>query len=145
MKTTRVILAIIFWLAFANQVLANDDVQFCQSLKDFAKQANKSYPAKADAVTENIQIVVNCATKVVFYIKRLLIDHNDFQNGWRRRQLLKHHQLHCNKVGLASQSGWTVRTQTQKANFNHLITLETNPEDCNITSERIPATVHLFG
>ena len=131
MNATRVILSSIFLMILSSQASADEETQLCKVFKDSAVQINKTLPSKADHATENSQFVVNCATKTVLWVKRLLVDHNKFQSGRQERQLVKHHQLHCNKVGLASQHGWTARTRLHQTNYNYLMTIETTPQNCN--------------
>lgn len=129
-EKTLLIVLLVFLALLVSPANAGAETPICRELEAFAAKTNKTLPAMADPITENIQFVVNCATRVVMYVKRLLVDPGTFKPGWEIRQLRKHHQLHCNKDGLASQFGWTVRTQMHRANSEYLITMETTPKDC---------------
>jgi hypothetical protein len=107
--------------------------ELCQEFQQIEKKINAEAPKQIDKATELVQIRVNCEVRTVAYIKRLLVDHDLFVDGWRTRKQRQHNQLHCNLNGLASKSGWTVQDVMYDVNYNWLIEFLTTPEICNKT------------
>lgn len=109
--------------------LANAD-EACVKAKQLELQWNADMPKKIDEFTEIIQIIVNCDTKVFSYKKRVLAEGSKFPSAMHERKQRQHTQLHCNKDGLASVSGWTAMDVIYDVNYEYMFTLTTSPEHC---------------
>ena len=127
------LLVLLFSLLFLSSpsILADANSSFCNAALEYEDEINKTLPRKIDEFTEVIQISVNCDNKVLKYTKRILADESQLSEGWDNRKQRQHTQLHCNKDGMARLEGWTAMDVIFDKDYNYLITLETNPEDCN--------------
>lgn len=124
----KLFLGVVFLLVFISSNAHAESV--CDTFKRFEAETNKDTPRKVDFATELIQVRVNCELKIINYVKRLLVDSDKFKSGWRERKQRQHHQLHCNKDGLASNMGWTARDTLYNSNYTLAQELETTPHDC---------------
>ena len=104
--------------------------ELCNEFRHLEKQWNSKLPEIIDEHTELVQIIVNCETRVVSYRKRILVTKDVLPSGIHDRKQRQHTQLHCNKNGLASKSGWTAMDVIVDINFSYLFTLKTTPNDC---------------
>jgi hypothetical protein len=120
-----------FFLLSSHSVFGGANSSFCNAALEYEDEINKTLPRKIDEFTEVIQISVNCDNKVLKYTKRILADESQLSEGWDTRKQRQHTQLHCNKDGMARLEGWTAMDVNFDKDYNYLITLETNPEDCN--------------
>ena len=125
------ILLFSFFLLSSHSVFGGANSSFCSAALEYEDEINKTLPRKIDEFTEVIQISVNCDNKVLKYTKRILADESQLSEGWDTRKQRQHTQLHCNKDGMARLEGWTAMDVNFDKDYNYLITLETNPEDCN--------------
>tara|TARA_B110000967_G_C18311924_1_gene283432 strand:- start:120 stop:512 length:393 start_codon:yes stop_codon:yes gene_type:complete len=125
------ILLFSFFLLSSHSVFGGANSSFCNAALEYEDEINKTLPRKIDEFTEVIQISVNCDNKVLKYTKRILADESQLSEGWDTRKQRQHTQLHCNKDGMARLEGWTAMDVNFDKDYNYLITLETNPEDCN--------------
>ena len=127
------LLLIIFMLVFSQKASANENntSSLCKDLQNLEVELNKKFPSQIDETTEMIQFSVNCDTTTVKYTKRILVDLNLFNDGWETRKQRQHTQLHCNAQGMASNSGWTAMDVIYNKDFEYIVTLTTEPKDCN--------------
>ena len=127
------VLLIIFMLVLSQKASANENntSSHCKDLQNLEVELNKKFPSQIDETTEMIQFSVNCDTTTVKYTKRILVDLNLFNDGWETRKQRQHTQLHCNAQGMASNSGWTAMDVIYNKDFEYIVTLTTEPKDCN--------------
>lgn len=102
----------------------------CAELLEYEARTNAQLPRRLDRATEVIQLRVNCENLVVTYVKRLLVDPAVMAPSWRDRKQRQHTQLHCNRQGLASQSGWTAMDILYGPDYAPLAEFTTRPSDC---------------
>ena len=124
---------IIFMLVLSQEATAdeNNTSSYCKDLQNLEAELNKKFPNQIDETTEMVQFSVNCDTTTVKYTKRILVDLNLFNEGWETRKQRQHTQLHCNAQGMASNSGWTAMDVIYDKDFEYIVTLTTEPKDCN--------------
>jgi hypothetical protein len=125
-KMKLLLLTFLFSL-FITPAYADD---LCNELLQIEKTINAETPKQIDSATELIQIRVNCENETISYIKRIIADHELFKDGWKIRKQRQHSQLHCNKDGISSISGWTAIDIIYDKNFDYLTEFITNPNNC---------------
>lgn len=101
----------------------------CKELLKLEKKMAKSLPKKISNVTTVVEMSVNCDTKVVKYVKHMTTPKSIFPKGMVERKQRQHTNLHCNKVGLAT-NGWTALDQVFDVNLDLVMELITRPSDC---------------
>jgi len=117
-------------LLFTPTAYSQSDVEYCADFKGFEQKINKDLPRKVDEFTELISVSTNCDSKVIKYVKRILVSGDKLQGGWQERKQRQHTQLHCNKDGLSSVAKWVAMDVVYDKDYKYLITLETRPNNC---------------
>jgi len=123
----RTLLLLIFMFLSVNAFSDNACNTYLKIEKDFSKKT----PMKIDSATELTQLRVNCSTKSLNYIKRIIIKDVVLAKGWEIRKQRQHTLMHCNKAGLASTIGWTAIDTIYDEDYKYLTTLITKPTDCD--------------
>ena len=103
----------------------------CDDFLRLEATINRELPRAIDHATELVQVLVNCELQSLTYVKRLLVDESALAREWYPRKLRQHHQLHCNKRGLASVEGWTARDMLYSEDKVTLLAeFTTTPANC---------------
>lgn len=103
----------------------------CDDFLRLEATINRELPRAIDHATELVQVLVNCELNSLTYVKRLLVDETTLAREWYPRKLRQHHQLHCNKRGLASVEGWTARDMLYSEDKVTLLAeFTTTPQHC---------------
>lgn len=124
-------MALLLSMFVSDKALAQQNV--CDAFLRAEQEMNRGLPQRTDAVTEMVQVRVNCELRIVSYIMRLTIDESGLAQGWQERKIRQHHQLHCNSNGLARTTRWTARTVLHSASVPPRLLQEliTTPRDCD--------------
>jgi len=103
----------------------------CEDFLRLEATINRELPRVIDHATELVQVLVNCEMQSLTYVKRLTVDERTLAKEWYPRKLRQHHQLHCNKRGLASVEGWTARDMLYSEDKGTLLAeFTTTPQQC---------------
>lgn len=116
-------------LFMASPALAQD--RTCQEYRQFAAKVSATLPTRIDEYTMLRAVDVNCESKVLKMTKDLTVPEDDMAVGWRERKQWQHTQLNCYKEGTASKARWTAVDEIYDNDGNLLVTLQTQPSDCN--------------
>jgi len=111
------------------------DADICAFIEKLESDFAKKMPMKVDEITTAIAMTVNCQTKVQVWKKQISVTAEDLASGWEERKQRQHSQLHCNRQGLASASGWTVIDNVYDKDFSLIATLKTTPSSCKLRME----------
>ncbi len=121
-------ISILFLFLFTSPSYADE---ICDELRGLEAQWNSNLPKKIDEYTELVQILVNCETRVVSYRKRILANKDLLPSGIYERKQRQHTLLHCNRNGLASNSGWIAMDVIVDINFSYLCNYSAKyPRNC---------------
>ena len=126
----RYLILVIGFLLFTSSVHSQSDSGMCMEFKNLEKVTNKDLPRKIDEFTELTSIGVNCDSKIIKYVKRILVSGNEMQVGWEERKQRQHTQLHCNQDGLSRMVKWVAMDVMYDKDFKYLTTLVTAPTNC---------------
>lgn len=124
------------YLALALALVGNNAQAdtLCEAALRFEADTAPRLPQMVDEVTELFQVSVNCETETITYKRRVLVDPDGLANGWHDRKQRQHTQLHCNRTGLASVSGWRAMDIIYGPSHEYLVTLVTTPAECLASS-----------
>ena len=123
-------LLIVVFLLITSNANSQSDSELCMEFKNFEKTFNKDLPKKVDEYTELTSVGVNCDSKIIKYVKRILVSGNEMQVGWEERKQRQHTQLHCNQDGLSRTVKWVAMDVMYDKDFKYLTTLVTAPTNC---------------
>ena len=110
-------------------VRADRDLQ-CEKFLAQVRDVSKKLPIMVDEVTKVVELSVNCETRIVKYVRHLIVTEDRLAKGFAERKQRQHRNLNCNKEGVA-KAGWTAVDYVYDSNFKLLTKLTTTPQDCD--------------
>jgi len=136
MKTIFKVLLCVCALSVSGAAYAGpSDAEVCDVATKLESDFARKMPMKVDETTIAMGMTVNCQTKVQVWKKQISGTAEDLASGWKERKQRQHSQLHCNRQGLASVSGWTVIDNLYDKDFSLIATFKTTPSSCKILME----------